>query len=91
MCQAPTDHDHSARVAPENDLLAHSWTGAHVQGVGYGIVVGFGAFFSILTTVMVRFFPFAIASAAFLHTADVLFAAAEPRVPARLISKQGSR
>ena len=25
-----------------------------VQGVGYGIVVGFGAFFSILTTVMVR-------------------------------------
>ncbi len=26
-----------------------------MQGVGYGIVVGFGAFFSILTTVMVRF------------------------------------
>ncbi len=27
------------------------------QGVGYGIVVGFGAFFSILTTVMVRVLP----------------------------------
>ena len=53
---------------------AHSWSRAHVQGVGYGIVVGFGAFFSILTTVMVRFR--AIVSAASLHAADVLFAAA---------------